>query len=257
MKKSVYAILAAMLILSLSACRKIETPAAPVTEPVETSRPMEVPAEPEEPEETAAAEAGESIDLTGPWHLDGEKNDLAAFSGAYPEYDELGAGMEIRSNGLLSWHIGAVGGAGTYTQDGGALAADLTSTVDEQPMEVTFRVLAEDETASLEMSYNGMTVYWAYGDNGDEPAAAEEAVTGAEPEYGGETVSAEDSEDEEIADPYPGEDVVELVNLRGDETTVYKLADGTYMDRIERVFVFDGVETWTDEEGVEWNAQIK
>ena len=26
---------------------------------------------------------------------------------------------------------------------------------------------------------------------------------------------------------YPGADVVEIVNLRGDETTVYKLADGT------------------------------
>lgn len=226
MKKSLFAILAVMLMLSLSACRKIDTPAAP-----------------EEPAETAAGETGESIDLTGPWHLDGEKNDLAAFSGAYPAYDEFGAGMEIRSSGLLSWYIGAIGGAGTYTQEGDALTVDLTSTVDEQPMEVAFRVLTEGEPAALEMSYNGMTVYWAYGDNEEEPAVAVDSEDGGE--------------NNEADDPYPGEDVVALINLRGDETTVYKLADGTYMDRIDRVFVFDGVETWTDEDGVEWNAQLK
>ena len=56
---------------------------------------------------------------------------------------------------------------------------------------------------------------------------------------------------------YPGADVVEIVNLRGDETTVYKLADGTYMDRIERHFTYNGTDTWTDEDGVEWNEVVK
>ena len=58
-------------------------------------------------------------------------------------------------------------------------------------------------------------------------------------------------------DTYPGEDVVELVNLKGDTTTVYKLVDGRYMDRIERIFIIDGVDTWTDENGVEWNEAVK
>ena len=56
---------------------------------------------------------------------------------------------------------------------------------------------------------------------------------------------------------FPGSDVVEIVNLRGDETTVYKLADGTYMDRIERHFTYNGTDTWTDEDGVEWNEVVK
>ena len=56
---------------------------------------------------------------------------------------------------------------------------------------------------------------------------------------------------------YPGADVVEIVNLRGDETTVYKLADGTYMDRTERHFTYNGTDTWTDEDGVEWNEVVK
>lgn len=34
----------------------------------------------------------------------------------------------------------------------------------------------------------------------------------------------------------------------------YKLADGTYMDRIERRFTYNGTDTWIDEDGAEWNA---
>ena len=63
--------------------------------------------------------------------------------------------------------------------------------------------------------------------------------------------------DDEVEASYPGADVVELVNLRGDTTTVYKLADGTYMDRIERRFTYNGTDTWTDEDGVEWNEVVK
>lgn len=53
------------------------------------------------------------------------------------------------------------------------------------------------------------------------------------------------------------EDVVGLVNLRGDETTVYLLADGRYMDRTNTVYIFDGVDTWTDESGAKWNKAVK
>ena len=31
-------------------------------------------------------------------------------------------------------------------------------------------------------------------------------------------------------------------------------ADGTYMDRIERRFTYNGTDTWIDEDGGEWNA---
>ena len=34
-------------------------------------------------------------------------------------------------------------------------------------------------------------------------------------------------------------------------------ADGTYMDRIERHFSYNGTDTWTDEDGVEWNEVVK
>ena len=72
-----------------------------------------------------------------------------------------------------------------------------------------------------------------------------------------EPATAEDNniEQTETKDNWP--DVEELVNQRGDETTVYLLADGRYMDRINAVYIYDGKDTWTDESGVEWNKAVK
>lgn len=71
-----------------------------------------------------------------------------------------------------------------------------------------------------------------------------------------EKTEEENSESSSENEDYPGEDVVEIVNLTGKTTTVYKLADGRYMDRIERIFIFDGVDTWTDINGAEWNQAV-
>ena len=51
------------------------------------------------------------------------------------------------------------------------------------------------------------------------------------------------------------DDVVELVNMAGDSTTVYKLADGRYLDRMDRFFTYDGVENWTCDDGSIWNRK--
>ena len=71
-----------------------------------------------------------------------------------------------------------------------------------------------------------------------------------------EKTEEENSESSSENEDYPGEDVVEIVNLKGETTTVYKLADGRYMDRIERIFIFDGVDTWTDINGAVWNQAV-
>ena len=71
-----------------------------------------------------------------------------------------------------------------------------------------------------------------------------------------EKTEEENSESSSENEDYPLEDVVEIVNLKGETTTVYKLADGRYMDRIERIFIFDGVDTWTDINGAEWNQAV-
>ena len=40
-----------------------------------------------------------------------------------------------------------------------------------------------------------------------------------------------------------------------DGTALYQ-GDGTYMDRIERRFIYNGTDIWTDEDGVEWKLLV-
>lgn len=175
MKKFFAGMLALALTLVLCACGTNVTSVEPATEEAEPSvEDSDVAAEKELPaegsdvtteEEYAGADVQVSIDLAGPWHLDSEKNDLKAFQDIFPAYAEFGASMEIKSDGQISWYIGAEGGSGTYTQDGDILTADIISDVGQKPVTVTFHIVLNDKTVELEMSYNGINVYWVYGDS--------------------------------------------------------------------------------------------
>ena len=72
-----------------------------------------------------------------------------------------------------------------------------------------------------------------------------------------EEIKEENPESSLENEDYPGEDVVEIINLQGETTTVYKLVDGRYMDRTNTVYIYDGKDTWTDTNGVEWNREVK
>ena len=72
-----------------------------------------------------------------------------------------------------------------------------------------------------------------------------------------EEIEDEDTESSLENEDYPGEDVVEIINLRGETTTVYKLVDGRYMDCTNTAYIYDGKDTWTDTNGVEWNQKVK
>ena len=72
-----------------------------------------------------------------------------------------------------------------------------------------------------------------------------------------EEIEDEDTESSLENEDYPGEDVVEIINLRGETTTVYKLVDGRYMDCTNTVYIYDGKDTWIDTNGVEWNQEVK
>ena len=78
--------------------------------------------------------------------------------------------MEIRSDGKMSWHIGAEGWYGTYTVEDGVIHAQLTSDLEQTTQLWNFRITAENEAAILEMDDQGITIYWAYGDPEDIPA---------------------------------------------------------------------------------------
>ena len=144
------ALLAALLCLSLAACG------------TQTEVGDSLPDESSTVEETA-----KSIDLTGPWHLDSEKNDLDAFADRFPGYAEWGASMELKSDGQMSWYIGAAGGSGTYTVEGDLLHAALVNDMDQKDLPMELRIAAENEEVLLEMDYEDMTIYWIYGDQED------------------------------------------------------------------------------------------
>ena len=189
-----------------------------------------------EPEETQEPESVTltADDLVGPWHLAEDEKDNSTAIEALPGAMEFGNSMEITSDGHISWYIGADGGTGTYSLSGDILSADMTNDFDQSFMKMEFTAEKTDDGTFLYTEYKGLLLCWSQG----------EGETGK----GG---------DDEVEASYPGADVVELVNLRGDTTTVYKLADGTYMDRIERRFTYNGTDTWTDEDGVEWNEVVK
>lgn len=114
----------------------------------------------------------QTIDLVGPWHLDQEKTDISIIESAwdtFPGYGEWGASMEIRSDGFMSWYIGAVGGSGSYSMEGNVLHTALFTEENgekaEMPMD--FLIVGNDE---LKMSYGNMEITWAYGDQEDTPA---------------------------------------------------------------------------------------
>lgn len=170
-------------------------------------------------------------DLVGPWHLVEDEKDNATAMEAIPGAMEFGSSMEITSDGHISCYIGADGGIGTYSLSGNILSADMTNDFEGSSMKMEFTAEKTDGVLFLYTECKGLLLCWSQG----------EGETGK----GGE---------DESETSYPGADVVELVNLRGDMTTVYNLADGTYMDRIERRFTYNGTDTWIDEDGAEWNA---
>ena len=176
-------------------------------------------------------------DLVGPWHLAEDEKDNATAMEAITGAIEFGSSMEITSDGHISWYIGADGGTGTYSLSGDILSADMTNDFDQSSMKMEFTAEKTEEGTFLYTEYKGLLLCWLQGE--------------------GETGKGENDQAEVTYPTYPGADVVELVNLRGDTTTVYKLVDGTYMDRIERRFTYNGTDTWTDEDGVEWNAAAK
>lgn len=140
-KKSLLILTAALLVLALGGCS-----AQQPTEPTFT------------------------FDPVGPWHIDETQASPASLAEAFPGYGEWGASMEIRSNGQISWFLGAMGWTGTYTFDGGTLRADMTA--DQEQGTKTWYLKLIDET-TLRMEYPGTSLIWVYGDQPDAPSGGD------------------------------------------------------------------------------------
>ena len=98
--------------------------------------------------------------LVGPWHLV-DDTDLETLSEVFPGAAEFGSGMEIRSDGRISWYIGADGAMGTYVMEGNTLTADVTGELDGVAYRIT---LHQPESEKLVMTFKEIELVWTYGE---------------------------------------------------------------------------------------------
>lgn len=151
MKKKLCFLLAVMM---LAGCAKrTQAPAvSPATEPPEAQT---IPApEPTDPR----TEIGE---LVGPWYLDSDRNNMTEMRVLFGTSMVSGSAMEIRSNGQISFSIGAgTGGAGSYRFDGQALDGTFVSYTGSREEAYTFSVVREGEKLWLAQEIYDTTVYW-------------------------------------------------------------------------------------------------
>ena len=99
--------------------------------------------------------------LVGPWHL-ADDTDLETLSEVFPGAAEFGSGMEIRSDGRISWYIGADGAMGSYIIEGNTLTADVTGELDGTAYRTT---LYQPEPETLTMAFKDVELVWTYGED--------------------------------------------------------------------------------------------
>lgn len=182
MKRITALLLAAILCLCLATCGKApeqeQSSQETHTEATNTEDAEQIQPESGKKDETMGEPIQQDIELVGPWHLDSEKNDLAAFADSldlFPGYGEWGASMEIRSSGQMSWYIGAEGWHGTYTVEDGVIHAQLISDLEQTSRLWDFHITAQNGVTELKMDYQDMTIYWVYGDQEDIANGADNA----------------------------------------------------------------------------------
>ena len=154
MKKSFWKIIIAVVMtLSLSACK---------------SNTDNVPSVENSSEEKSSEPIPEvSVDqIVGQWHLDESATDLEALNEAFPGAMEFGNGMEIKSDGKISWYIGTDGGTGTYELSGDRISATFTGDLDGVSYDSVIKIEKTRDYYNLVMSYNDFTFTWNYGEGG-------------------------------------------------------------------------------------------
>lgn len=171
-KKLAITLAGALALAALTSCavagpRETAAPGAPTPSAATAPLPDPEPTpdwEPRpDPEPTPAEEPPLSVEqLVGPWHL-AEGTNLEALSAVFPGASEFGSGMEIRSDGRISWYVGADGAIGSYVLDGATLLADVTGELDGAWMQVTLRATAPE---TLWMRFRDVALRWVYGDGG-------------------------------------------------------------------------------------------
>ena len=172
MKKIIALLLAAALLLSLTACKakepekEAETPA-----PADAAPAPEADAQPEVDAAPADAEAQPAPpvppvvsyvtpeELVGSWTLSAD-NDLEALSAVFPEASSIGGMMEIGMDGLLFWTLGLTGGGGNFTVEDDVLKAELFSDTTGAPEPADITLDRSGDVLKLVMAYKDASIIW-------------------------------------------------------------------------------------------------
>ena len=156
-------------------------------------------------------------------------------------------------NGNLSMKITAPDGTALYQGDG--TVKEFTV---EAPMDGTYPIVVVGQKAKGSIHIDVERVPEAMESEGTQELELEpEPVTLTADNLVGPWHLADDEKDNATAiEAIPS--AIEFGNsmeITSDgHISWYIGADGTYMDRIERRFTYNGTDTWDDEDGVEWNA---
>ena len=265
MKNKLFLMISVIMVCSLCACGKQETGTM-----MNTGNSTEQVVVSEDNSEPATAEDN-NMEQTETK----EQNQLQDVKPSYKEFrdvlDEINTDIQpgTTGNGLTSVKVAA------HLLDWGA---ETSMTTDEVKKETVSWLSDKGNSEQVEFSNKLASVYDAYqkllGSDAknlleqagyddaaypwsDAPVETIEAIVEVVQLPEEQTMDDLNSSTEKFENKDNWPDVEELVNQRGDETTVYLLADGRYMDRINAVYIYDGKDTWTDASGVEWNKAVK
>lgn len=150
-------ITAAILAMNLCACGKSDEMLKQDTAKADLQQPEEQVIE-------VVPEELEVDNLVGPWHLDESSIDTDKLYDTIPGSMEFGSSMEIKSNGQISWYIGADGATGTYIIEENVLHAAFSSILDETSYETDLIIHTEAEEPTLTMEYKDFTFTWIHGE---------------------------------------------------------------------------------------------
>lgn len=115
----------------------------------------------------------ECYDLTGLWHLDEKACAGAELSEMFSGFAEWGSSMEVRSDGRISWYIGAESWTGTYTYNNDGIIAAMKSDLNEAEKDWQLYFAPNDDDQVLIMDYGDAKLVWEYGEQEDAPMGDE------------------------------------------------------------------------------------
>ena len=146
--RRILALLLAMLLISLSACKSKSTdaPAAESAADPAAEAQVEDPSFPEE--------------MVGSWILV-DSNDTALTEKTFPGVTEKGGSMEIDEDGQITWTIGSDSGTGKLLEIfGDEVSAQFQADGSDEPVAVPGLLENSTEAFAFYLSYSGVDLIW-------------------------------------------------------------------------------------------------